>query len=268
MAGKKDQNQDEELLRSELLLREADEELRREQLEAMWKRYGGLLIMACVLIVVMTGVSTYYKHHVKETNKQETNALYDWLAIEEGDKRLEQALATKEDIANTQQWLQLYYAGNDALEQQDYDKALDIYKTLRKQRELGGSMRWLADLMELRVLMQTQGEDVATLRARLEDLAAAEGNPYAALAYFDAAILAGQKQNEYAQGLELLNKASKEAQGVTALLSMINDIRHLYTMKMQDMDTAAGNTTNVISEDFIKEAVNEAQKRAKETVAP
>lgn len=268
MAGKKDNNQDEDLMRSEMLLREADEELRREQLEQMWKRYGGFLIMICVTIVVGTGIGTYYKHHKEQVNTKQTDALYSWLALEDGAERLETALSVKDKINTTQEWLKLYYAGNDALEKQDYDTALDIYKTLRTKRELGKSMRWLADLMELRVLMQTGGEDAATLQSRFEELARAEGNPYAALAYFDAAILAGQKQNDYAKALDLLNKASAEAEGVTSLLSMINDIRHLYTMKMQDMATASGQAmpdeNSPIDEEFLKQAIGEAKKVAED----
>lgn len=242
-------------MRSEMLLREADEELRRERFEKMWKRYGGALILLCVAIVIGTGVGTYYKYNVKQTKLENTDKLYTWLAVEKGEERLQTALADKDNIATTQDWLKLYYAGNDALEKQDYDKALDIYVTLRKRRELGGEMRWLADLMELRVLMQTGRLDDAALQARFEELGGAKENPWAALAYFDAAIIAGQKREEYAHALELLNKASAAGEGSTPLMSMIADMRHLFTMKRQDIDTALAqtpkgnsNTTNTMQE--------------------
>jgi hypothetical protein len=42
------------------IFQEVDEEVRREQLKKLWERYGGLLIAACVLVVVATaGWRTY-----------------------------------------------------------------------------------------------------------------------------------------------------------------------------------------------------------------
>jgi hypothetical protein len=37
------------------IFREVDEEVRREQLKKLWERYGGLLIAACVVVVVAVG---------------------------------------------------------------------------------------------------------------------------------------------------------------------------------------------------------------------
>jgi hypothetical protein len=40
---------------SDSLLREVDDELRREQLEKLWKKYSSLILLAAALIVVAVG---------------------------------------------------------------------------------------------------------------------------------------------------------------------------------------------------------------------
>lgn len=39
---------------SDQFIREVDEELRRDQLKALWNRFGGLIIAVCILVVVVT----------------------------------------------------------------------------------------------------------------------------------------------------------------------------------------------------------------------
>jgi hypothetical protein len=47
---------------------EVDEEVRRERLKKLWERYGGLLIAACVLVVVAVGGwRTYEWYQAKES---------------------------------------------------------------------------------------------------------------------------------------------------------------------------------------------------------
>lgn len=236
MARKKDDdNQDNQLDNeaSARLLREVDEELRREQYEKMWRRYGGMLIMACVAIVIGTALGVYWNHHTRQTNMVQTDQLYSWLAQEDKAQRLQDTTTDITSPQTAQDWLTLFYAGNDALELQDYDRAQEIYKVLREKRELGGEYRWLADLMELRTLMQVQKENaqLAETRQRLEDLAAQEANPWRALAYFEAAVIAGHTQGAYDEALELLNSASRHSAGSTPLMSMIRDMRHLFTVQ-------------------------------------
>jgi hypothetical protein len=48
--------------RSETFIREVDEELRREQLHALWNRFGWIFIGICVLIVLITAGYRGWRH--------------------------------------------------------------------------------------------------------------------------------------------------------------------------------------------------------------
>lgn len=238
------QDQDIDLQRSESLLREADEELRRERLEGLWKKYGGMLITACIMVVLGTAIGVYWKHHVTQKNMAQTVEIYDFLAVEDKAARLDEKTQDLTPPKTSQEWLILYYAANDALEQERFEDALAIYEVLRDERSLGRDMRWLADLMELRVLMQTQdgndaeqvAENMSEIRTRLEELAKAEDNPWRGIAYMEAAVVAGQRQGEYNEALALLMEAARYSEGSTPLLSIIRDLTHLYTVQAQIAD--------------------------------
>lgn len=68
-------------------VKEVDDELKQEKLEAFWKKYGVSIIGAAVAVVVGTGGWTYWSHQKREA--QETNShLYSeaLAALEDGHK--------------------------------------------------------------------------------------------------------------------------------------------------------------------------------------
>lgn len=244
--SKKDEK-DEELLRTEALLREADEELQKEYVLGLWRKYGAYAIGLCVLIVVATGASVAWKSHVKSTNEQRTDALYAWLQIEGEGDRLNAAREDLSEPQTTQQWLKLFYAANDALSQDDLVTAQEFYAIAMKNRELGGDLRWLGDLMQLRIKTQeakTQ-EEFEDLKKRYVDLGSKKNNPWRALALMDGALIAGEQLKNTQEALKLLSDASEASYGSSPLLSMINDYKHLYTIQsgktVSKLETSAGN---------------------------
>jgi hypothetical protein len=230
---------DRDVLASEALLREASEELRREQVENIWKRYGGILLVICLLIVAATAVNEIYKAYSDRVNTERTDALYAWLELPDGKSRIE-ALGDPITAPETsQQWIQLFYAANDALTENDFDKARALYAKLREKRNLGGDLRWLADLMALRVDTQIGDQDAAVLQSRLEELGNQANNPWRAFAFYDAAIIAGEANNNPEDARNLLAKALQHGAGSVPFTSMIRDMQLLYG---SEIDTQAQNT--------------------------
>lgn len=225
---------DDDLLRTEVLLREMEDDMRREQMAALWKRYGGIVLGGCIAIVIGTAVHVGWKDYVTKRNMARTDAIYAHLAEEDGAARLEAVLAEDINPKTPQEWLTLFYAANDALEQKRFDDAGAIYAKLRAAREQGGTLRFLADLMALRVEGQAATEGFEALRARYEELGAQEENPWRALAYYDAAVIAGQREKNYTMALDLLAKSEAAAYGSAPMLALIGDMRHLYTIQGQN----------------------------------
>ncbi|GEM_PF-2303472 len=238
MAKNKDKDPNDDLARTEALLREMEDDIRREQMASLWKRYGGALIGICVLIVLATAGHVAWSDWKSKRNMEHTDKIYEWLAEEDAVKRLENTKEAVSDPQTVQEWLVLFYAANDALQENDFEIANAFYERLRKNREKGGELRWLADIMELRIEMNTATDGFDALRKKFEDLGAQTANPWRALALFDAAIIAGERQQDYSAALTLLESSAAASYGSTPLMSMIGDMRHLYTIKAQNAGQA------------------------------
>jgi hypothetical protein len=52
------------------IFREVDEELRRDRLEQLWKRYGSWIIVAAVLLVVATAAVTFWREYQQQQRRE------------------------------------------------------------------------------------------------------------------------------------------------------------------------------------------------------
>lgn len=59
------------------ILQEIDESLQVEKVEKFLQRHGISILIACIGIVIATGVSVFWKNHVRESNMQQTSILLD-----------------------------------------------------------------------------------------------------------------------------------------------------------------------------------------------
>ena len=57
------------------IVREAEEDLQREKLENLWRQYGHYVVMAIVLVVIGTGIVTFYDYWTTKQNQEATVAL-------------------------------------------------------------------------------------------------------------------------------------------------------------------------------------------------
>ena len=71
MARKPKDKQQEAEIADDVLIREVDDELRAEKLQAWWQRFGSMLVGACVVIVIATiayQIASSYKSSSSSTS--------------------------------------------------------------------------------------------------------------------------------------------------------------------------------------------------------
>src|SRR5688572_29560293 len=84
----------------DLMAREIDEELRREQLLKLWDKYGTLVLGAALVVILAVGGWKYYQHRKTQANEAASTqyiiALGDFAAkrTDEAQKRLENLVPT------------------------------------------------------------------------------------------------------------------------------------------------------------------------------
>ena len=191
------------------IFREVDEDLRRENLEKLWKKYGKIISALVVLVILAVG------------GVQAWNA-YDLQRREEQSDRFAAALATAQagDAAGAAAALAELgevgaggYAGLAALERArllaeagDVDGAAALWDRIAADSALGPGFRDVATLLS--VLHRIDTADRAALRQRLEPLAG-DGMAFRGSAWELMAVLA-LRAGDKAGAAELYAKISDD----------------------------------------------------------
>ena len=156
------------------IFREVDEEVRREQLKKLWERYGGLLIAACVLLVLaVAGWRGYEWWQAKKA--AETGAAFDAAAqlAEQGKhKEAEEAFAKITTDGTSSYRMLAKFREAAQLARNDPKAAVAIYDQLAADRSIGQSLQDLATLRAGLILLDTASYD--ELKQRLEPLTASD----------------------------------------------------------------------------------------------
>ncbi len=177
------------------IFNEVDEDLRRHQLQALWKKYGKLLIAFMVGIVVAVGGYQYWQYHTKKVQARESLAFSHALEKAQSKDR-DAGLAALDKLSKTGS---TGYRGLAGLREAaliakggDVDKALGIYDAISKDHKVDQTIRDYADLVSVSWLIDS-GKDQG-VSERLDRLAK-PGAPWAPLARELNALLVAEKGN-------------------------------------------------------------------------
>jgi len=154
------------------IFREVDEEVRREQLKKLWERYGGLLIAACVLLVVAVGGWRAYEWwEVKKA--AEAGVAFEAavaLADQGKHKEAEEAFAKLAGDSTASYRMLARFREAAELARRDPKAAVAVYDQLAADSSLGRPLQDLAALRAGMILVDSAPYD--EIGQRLEPLTA------------------------------------------------------------------------------------------------
>lgn len=233
-------HEDEARARSEILLRDAEDDLARERLHDFWRQWGSTVVGMCLMLVVGTGAGVVWREWREARDAASTVQL---AAIVE-----DPALPMTEDAAQKMTdahaaigWLSragTVDLGAPASSAQREELAAAYEAAAGK----GGDTAWglLARWNTLRLRMDDASGDPEKLMDDFDDLADRMGDtPLAALPLTDAAVVAGERARDPARALEYLDRAEKAAGNASQMSVHIADLRHLYQIRAADASPAA-----------------------------
>ena len=156
------------------IFREVDEEVRRERLEQLWKRYGSYITAAALVVVACVGAWRGYLYW-EERKAAEAGAAYEaasGLADAGKHSEAEAAFAklASEGTAGYRSLARFREAAQLGLS--DPKAAVAAYDALARDASLGQSMQDLAAVRA--ALLQVDAASYQDLRTRLEPLTAAD----------------------------------------------------------------------------------------------
>jgi len=208
------------------IFREVDEDLRRDRMERLYKRYGGVVLAAALAIVAGTGAYTAWRNWQQSQHQQETAALTAALSqagqgAEKGVEALA-AFAGKADpgmagLAQLNAAALLTREGKTA-------EAVAVYDKLAANGSVGPVYRDLASLLS--VMHQLGSGDPAQLRARLQPLTA-ESSPWRFSAREMSAVLAA-RAGDKDKARTLFQQLADDSQAPAGVRSRAADLATLY----------------------------------------
>ena len=156
------------------IFREVDEEVRREQFAKLWQRYGGLLIAACVLLVVAVGGWRAYQWWESKKAAESGAAFQAAIALADQGKHKEAEEAFGKLATDTTTSYRMLARLREAAElaRRDPKAAVAIYDTLAADSSLGPVLQDVAALRAGMILVDTAPYD--EIRQRLEPLTASD----------------------------------------------------------------------------------------------
>lgn len=226
MADKKDTPQSD--LQTQILLKEADEALRQEKLQELWKEWGPTIVGVALMVIFGTMLGVGWKSWRASVHAHQTAAL---IATQEQGLPAENAELSG-DYAGM---AALIYAGDfasvaDAAGNQV--AAALIHQKMVEADAAGLPKRYdiLAEWGKLRTEIDADpSADKQVIAENMEKLAGKRGNLYAPMIYAEAAMIYGMiNQNDKA--LAVLDKAAVEAakQDNGQIAELINSLKTLY----------------------------------------
>jgi hypothetical protein len=156
------------------IFQEVDEEVRREQLKKLWERYGGLLIAACVLLVVAVGGWRTYEWWEGKKAAEAGTAFQAAVALstEGKNKEAEEAFAKLAASGTSSYRVLAKFREAAEVARRDPNAAVAIYDQLAADGSLGSVLQDLAALRAGTILIDTA--PYSDIVQRLEPLTAAD----------------------------------------------------------------------------------------------
>jgi hypothetical protein len=183
------------------IIREIDEDLRRENLEKLWRKYGiyalGLAVIVVLGIAAYTGWQRYSESRQAERARQYESALQ---LIAAGDAKAPDQLQTLVDGSDGYAALARLQAAALKAKAGDVAGAVEIYEQLAADSGVDAHLRDLAVILLALHTADTAAPDA--LAKRLEPLTAA-GNPWRYTALEVTAVLA-RRNGDMARAEQIL----------------------------------------------------------------
>lgn len=228
-------------LRTHNLLRDAEEALQQEKLAALWQQWGGTIIGMAIMLVVGTGAGVAWREWQQARNEKSTAALT--TIIQSTAEITPQMLADLKPEHAAIAWLSA--AGtvmndtNAAKSEADRKAALTELYGYAVDAGDDTMWGWLARWNLLRMKMDEQSLDAEALLKDYEALADdMKDSSLVALAWIDAALIAGERMKDPARALDYISRAEKIVPRGTAVSAITSDLAHLYEIRRQAIDAA------------------------------
>lgn len=210
------------LMTEQNLFQEVQEDLERQKLEALWKKYGFWIIVASLGIVISTASATAYRSWKENNNAKLTSAL---LSAEHASANVSDNIAAlqkyaEENTEETHALFALFRAGALALDRNETTEAIKYFEKAAQNTDANPVFSQLGVLLS--VLAQLDSGSPAELALRLQPLTL-KGSPWRFSAQEALAYLA-LREGDITKAKQLFSSLAQDSLAPKSISSRATDI--------------------------------------------
>lgn len=207
------------------IFQEIEEDLERQRLEALWKRYGSWVISAAFMLVLGTAGFTAWQSWRTDRNQNATSELIELMHANNTD--VSKSIDVLIDYSHKnnklfQSVMAQLHAADYAAQNGKIAKAIEIYDMIAKDSNVDPTFRQLADLRSVELQLSDAKPEV--LSKRLEELSQDKSPWYFTAIEYEGylALRTGDKE----KAKEIFTNLSQNAQAPISLSQRASDILH------------------------------------------
>lgn len=211
---------------------EVDEALKQEKLEALWAKYGGLLIGAIAAIILGTAANAGYTSWKTAEHTKQTNTFLS--VTDNANPTSESILSVEQDIKGGLKTLLQTKAAAAAIEQGNPEEGLKLLNQISNDGNANAPLRALASYMNIH-----KSTDITDTQKReaFQKIAEDTENPWNAHAKLDTALLLGENENNFTEARKHLKTIIDDENLPQTLRQKAQSIDILYALKEHSSKT-------------------------------
>lgn len=203
------------------IFREVDEALQQEKLEKIWKEYKTTIIAAIAILLVSTAATTAYRNWDSNRDATETARLMNAMESDTPAQAIQEIIS---DTRNGHEALGLMSTASLLLEEGKKTEATALYKQAAEDRSTPRDFRDLARIL------YNQHTDKPIIGI-LQSLLANDKSPWIWHARLQAAVIAGETNNDTAQALKYLKPFETVTTIPLSLKQRAQALAHIYKLE-------------------------------------
>lgn len=214
------------------IFREVDEALSKEKAAKFWKDFGPTLLLAAIVLIASTGITTAWRAWNSTQNQKETAKLV--LAAE--DKNIAAAMEkAAEGTRDNQKAVALLNAAAREAEAGNFAKAADLYGQVADDHAAPDDLQDLAVIMNVRAVLLSAGAspDYKALTQKLLPVAQNKKSAFQLQAKLDTALLYGDGLKDYTRALDLLKDGFTAEGTADSLKEKAAALKHVYEYEIE-----------------------------------
>lgn len=205
-------------------LAQLNEELRKDELQALWTRFGPVLLVAIVILIIgsaiWAGVSAWQRGQREDATAQLAAILEKPSAQRAGDL----AALEKTPVAVSARLTQI----GDALEAGQTAEAKKHIAALMADKGAPDFYRQMAVILDARLSLDGEPKDSAAALSRLKPLAQDVDTPWGPQAIFYKAVIEMRAADDIKEIRRIADEAGKKLAADQALLRQLTSLENLY----------------------------------------